>query len=105
MQAGAMNNPIMLQSATRTADSYNQMIETWADTKTVFAQIVTTGGGEFYAAQKVNAQTSAVFHVRYDPAINVQMRIKYGTRIFAILAVNDVDGRHEEMQISAKEVV
>ena len=105
MKAGAMNNVITLQTKTATADSYNQQIETWADTLTVFAQVITTGGGEFYAAQKVNAQTAAVFRVRYGPTITALMRVKYGTRLFEILSLNDVDGRHEEYLISAKEVV
>jgi SPP1 family predicted phage head-tail adaptor len=105
MRAGELNRRITLQIETITYDTVNEPIETWTDFATVWASIITTGGREFYAAQKLNAETSAVFKIRYNPMVNPRMRISWGNRIFEIISVNDVDARHEELQISAKEVV
>ena len=105
MKAGELNRLVTFQRATYVYDALNEKKPTWADAFTVWAAIVTTGGREFYAAQKVNAETTALFKVRYNEMINAKMRIKYGNRIFEILAVNDVSARHVELQISAKEVV
>lgn len=99
------NRRITIQRKTVTYNSYNEPIEAWSDNASVWAGIVTSGGGEFYAAQKLNAETSAVFKIRYTDDFTTLDRIKYGSRYFQILALNDVDARHEELRISAKEVV
>jgi SPP1 family predicted phage head-tail adaptor len=105
MKAGELNRRITIQTKTVTYNTYNEPIEAWADDFNVWASIITTGGGEFYAAQKVIAQTTALFKVRYNTSITPLHRIKYGTKIFEILSINDVDAKHEELQISAKEVI
>lgn len=105
MEAGRLNRRITIQKKTVTYNSYNEPIEAWADSHTIWSEVITTGGGEFYAAQKVNANTQVVFTVRYTKSINVMNRVKYDDRIFEILSVNDVNAGRKELQISAKEVV
>ena len=68
MRAGELNRRITLQIKTITYDTVNEPIETWTDFATVWAAVITTGGREFYAAQKLNAETSAVFKVPIPPA-------------------------------------
>jgi SPP1 family predicted phage head-tail adaptor len=106
LKAGELNKKITFQRATYTYDSRNEKIPTWTDEPTsTHAAIITTGGREFYAAQKLNAETSAVIKIRYRSDLNTAMRIKYGNRIFHIISINDVDAKHIEMQIACKEVV
>ena len=99
------NRQINIQERTVTYDSYNEPIETWADGTNYWATVLTTGGGEFYAAQKINATTQMVFKVRYTASISVINRVKYDGRIFEILSVTDTNGTRTELSISAKEVV
>lgn len=81
------------------------MIDSWADSFEVYAGIKTTGGGELYAAQKLNAQVTAVITVRADVTITALNRIRYGTRYFEILGPpNNVDEAGIILQIPAKEV-
>ena len=105
MEAGKLNNLITIQAKSIVPDGDGYNTETWVDIATVSAAILTTGGGEFYAAQKVNAETACLFKIRYMSNINTRMRIKYGYRIFEILGINNVDGGNRQLQISAKEVV
>ena len=105
INSGDLNRSIIIQTKTETHNSFGEPIYTWADSFAVWAKIVTTGGGEFYAAQKLNESTTAVFTVRFTVAIKNSNRIKHGTRIFEILSINDVDERHEKLNISTKEVV
>lgn len=105
MNPGNFRTRIMIQKKSVTHNSYNEPIETWKDAYPLWADVINTGGGEFYAAQKLNAMTTAVFRVRYVSAIDTLNRIKYGNRIFEILFVNDVSEKHIELLISAKEVV
>lgn len=104
LKAGELNRQITLQTQTITADNDGFQMETWADVATVWAAVVTTGGREFYSAQKVKAEMTCLFRIRYRQDITTKMRIQYGSRIFDILSVNDVDGARVELQISAKEV-
>lgn len=105
MKAGDLNRQITIQQKTKVKDGDGYETETWVTLATLWTQVITTGGREFYAAQKLNAETSAVFKVRYTEKVNARQRIKYGNRIFEILNVADPDGKRVELNISAKEVV
>lgn len=105
MRAGDRNRRITFLCSTTGYNTYNEPVETWVDAFGVNAAVITTGGKEFYAAQKLNAETEAVFNVRYRGGINTRMRIRWGNRIFEIIPpVNDMDGKRRELLISAKEV-
>jgi len=105
INARELNRQITFQTESGTADTYGATGGTWTDTSTVWAGVITTGGREFYAAQKLNAETTAVFKIRYKAGLLPTMRIKYGTRYFNILNINDVDEGRREMLITCKEVV
>lgn len=105
MEAGKLNRRITFQRKDVEYNSYNEPIESWSDLKTVWAEVITTGGREFYAAQKLNAETSAVFRIRYIRGLDVKDRISYESRVFEILSINDKDGLRRELLVSAKEVV
>ena len=106
IRAGELDTLITFLRSTKTKDTAMQTNETWADASTVWAAMVTTGGKEFYAAQKKNSETTAVFKTRFTRAVNERMRVKLGTRIFEILPpINDVENKHVVLLISAKEVV
>ena len=105
MNPGNFRTRVMVQKKYLTYNTYNEPIETWKDSIELWADIINTGGGEFYAAQKLNTSTTAVFKTRYAVDIKTTDRIKYGDRIFEILFINDVSEKHIELLISAKEVV
>lgn len=106
MRMGELNNLTTIQIKTVTYDAYGAPIETWADSFNEWAKIEENGSGEFYAAQKLYATTSAVFTYHYTTRITSTNRIKWGTRIFEILgAPRDKDGKRAEMLITAKEVL
>lgn len=105
IKAGDLNHKITFQikPVSKTENGYD--VGAWIDHSTRWAQKITTGGREFYAAKKVNEETTAVFRLRYTQAITTSMRIRDGNSYFEILPpLNNVDSRHEELLISAKEV-
>ena len=104
MIAGALNRKISVlqKAATADSDGFNSS-EKWSILLEPWAQVITTGGGEFYAAQKLNAETSAVFKVRYTTKINTSHRIAYGGHIYEILNIADPDGKRIMLNVSAKE--
>jgi len=105
IRAGQFRSRIDLQSKSVAYDSYNQPIETWSTAKTIWAEVITGGGGEFYAAQRLYAETSVVFRIRYDPNVTSINRVQWNGRTFEVLNVNDVGLGHVEMLLTAREVV
>jgi SPP1 family predicted phage head-tail adaptor len=106
MEAGNLNRLITVQKKIINQDSDGYTNETWVDLRTYWAEMITSGGKEFFAAQRFNEETTAVFRVRFTNAITTDMRIRLGHRCFEIIPpLNDVDGQRVELLIAAKEVV
>jgi SPP1 family predicted phage head-tail adaptor len=105
INAGELDKQIMLQKKTSIPDGDGYPVDTWHDLGTVWASIITTGGREFYAAQKTNAETTAVIKIRYRRNITQDMRIMYGRRIFEILSIADPEEKHEELLLGTKELI
>jgi len=104
-EAGKGNFAITTQDTTVTYDSTGQPVITWVDHHQTWAEVLTSGGGEYYEAKKLYAQTDAVFKCLYIPGITAKERIKWGSRYFEILNVNDVRGAGDTLLLTAKEVI
>lgn len=101
-----MNLQIDIVAFTETPDTAGQPVMTPSNFYAgLWASMITTGGREFYAAQKLNAETTAVFKLRYQPSITTKMQVKYGSRNFNIMSVNNVDEKFEYLLLSCKEVI
>lgn len=101
-----MNQLITIQTKTTSYNSYGEPVDTWADTySNIWAAFITKGGTEFFGAQKLNASTTAVISLWYQTGITNLNRVKYGSRYFEILNVNNVDEANNELMLSVKEVV
>jgi SPP1 family predicted phage head-tail adaptor len=91
MRAGELNTKILIQSKTITRGADGSEIETWATTITTRSKKETKGSREFYSAQKINAEISALFVILYRSAtITRDMRILEGTRVFEIILYNSL---------------
>jgi len=53
----------------------------------------------------VNSEVTTRMRGRYLNGISSIMRVKYGTRIFSIVAVINIDERNREIEILAKEII
>ena len=102
-----MNLKIDIQQATVSADSFGQPIETWTDVvglTGLWSSAITTGGREYYAAQKLNTETMIVFKLRYVPGITTLMRVKYNSKYYGILNINNVNEGGNFILLSCREV-
>lgn len=104
---GQLNTKIKIQSKTITQEDNGAEIETWSDLITTWAKKVTKGSKEFYAAQKINSETTELFVIRYrSTQVLSDMRLVEGGRIFEIIGPPDNDGnKNMWLLISCKEVV
>ena len=66
LQIGKLDRRITLQSLTQTQGEYGELIDTWSDVATVWANAYAGAGKEFVAARQVNAEVSMQFQIRYS---------------------------------------
>lgn len=101
MRAGRLRHYITIQTVTITND-----VESWADTHAnVPASIEPLRGREFWESQTVSAETAYRVTIRYRSGVLPTMRVKWGTRIFRINAVLNIEERNRELHLMCVEVV
>lgn len=61
-------------------------------------------GREFYNAVAVQAQEDKIFNCRYFKGLTPDMQIKYNNTLYNITSINDLNEKHVEYEIHAKEV-
>jgi SPP1 family predicted phage head-tail adaptor len=77
---------------------------TFADYKTVWANVVPVSGKELIESQKLRAETAYKISLRYASDVTSDMRIRYNQMQLEISAVINVAGRNRELQLVAYEV-
>ena len=97
-----LRHRVTIQTVTIASD-----VETWADTYTsVPAAIEPLQGREYWEAQKINAECTTRITIRYRSGILPSMRVKWGSRIYRIVAPPiNVEERNRELQLMTVEVV
>ena len=105
VNAGEINKRITIKTQVLTQNSYGEEIITWSNFCTVWAKITSSSGKEFYAVQKLNPETTALFKIRYRSGLDTSMRIYYGTRIFDILYIDNVGEGNVEINLLCKELI
>ena len=107
IRAGDLDKRVTIQAKTVTFNAYNEPIETWSELATVWAEAITkdSKGREFTAAQKLFAEVSIVFRIRYRADVTPVHRVVYAGRTFGILAVEDAALTHESMLLTCREVI
>lgn len=103
--AGKLNRRIIIEQVTETRDEMGGVIQTWATFATVWAEFVSQTGREFFAAKQVNAALEAIIRIRYIAGVTAKMRVKYGTRVFNLVAPPvDVNEAHVELKLLCEEL-
>ena len=105
MKSEKLNKKITIQQIGTAKDSFGQMVETWVDVQTVYASIEPLTGKEFFAAKQIHSELTTTIKIRYLAGVDTSKRVKYGDRIFDILAIIDPNERHVELYLMCKEVI
>jgi SPP1 family predicted phage head-tail adaptor len=104
--AGKLTSKITIQrDCGKTRDAHGQPVENWEQFHECWAQIKPTSGRERYIDQQLLAEATHEVAIRYKAGITPKMRVLYGSRIFDITVVHDIEERHVEMRLICKELV
>lgn len=78
-------------------------VETWTTFLTAFASVSPKSTRERFFADRVEPLTSHTVRMRYAEGLTTSMRILFGTRIFEIKSIIDVEEENEFLEIMADE--
>ena len=105
MQIGTLRHLIDIQAYTANRDSFGSEEPEWVHVATVWARITPVSGKEYFASAQVHAEISTKIAIRYVSGITPNMRVVFGTRIFEIISVLQVEERNIELELLCKERV
>lgn len=80
-----------------------EVVNTWTTFATARAGFEPVRGREFFAAGRIDAETTHVVYMRHLAGLDETMRINWNGRIFDIQAIINVDERNRELEITAIE--
>lgn len=103
MNAGELRHPIVIQTRATTVDSYGGQETTWTNFASLFAAVEPLSGRELLNAQSFRSGVTTRIRSRYVPDVNAAMRVVYGSRVFEIAAVLNVNERGREMHLICSE--
>ena len=88
MNPGKLNRRITIQRRTKSRDELGGKVDTWADERKVFAELVMQRGGESIVADSDRATRNTQFRIRHFDGLNEQdFRILYQLRFYDIVAI------------------
>ena len=100
---GELKRPVTIETPTVAADAGSGGVTTtWATYKTTIAAIEALQGYEYHAAQQVKAGAVVRITMRYDSGVTEQMRVIYGTSIYLIESVFDVEDRRRWLELMCR---
>lgn len=105
MEAGRLKHRGKIQQASEVANSFGEMVPTWADALTRYCSINPLSGQELFAAQQVQAEVTHKIKMRYTAGLTPKMRLVYAGRVFNFLNILNTDEENYELTILAKEEV
>lgn len=103
MKPGRLDREIVIESATLSANSIGEMVETWATFASVWAQVAPLSAGERFRSEARHSARVSVFTIRYLDGLLPTMRIKYENLFWRILGIAEV-GRRHWLEITAEVV-
>lgn len=104
MEAGKLRHRITFQTRSVSQDAYGGQVDTWTDAVTnVAAAIEPLSVRELMVAQAAQNETRLKVSTRYFAGLTPAMRITYGSRIFNILGITNVEERNRELQFLCSE--
>ncbi len=103
LRTSRLRDLVELQSASEAKNSFGETIITWAKVADIYADIQPIRGREYWESFQVQSEVTHKITIRYRAGVVAKNRILFGTRVFVIESVIDVDERHERLELMCEE--
>jgi SPP1 family predicted phage head-tail adaptor len=96
---------ITIQVATITAGSYGSGEKTWGTFAQVWAAMWPQKSQEVVVGDRIEISTHTLVKIRYVAGVLAGMRVLYGTRVFDIVGIRNIDELNREIYLDCVEYV
>jgi SPP1 family predicted phage head-tail adaptor len=100
---GRMRHKVDLQSATASQNGYGEESKNWVTDESIFAQIEPLRGQQLLQYQQINSELTHRIIIRYTSNATSEKRIKWGSRIFDISVVRNLEEKNFMQELLCKE--
>jgi SPP1 family predicted phage head-tail adaptor len=104
MKAGELDKKVAVQQLTETADGQGGFTESWATVIEPWAKIRPFSSKEKFFAGQVRAGVTHEVTLRYSSSVTTKGRILWGSRVFDIKGMLNIDERNEKLVLECAEV-
>jgi SPP1 family predicted phage head-tail adaptor len=106
IRAGELRHQVTLQQlGKRVDDGYGGGSIPEIDVVKLWAHIEPLVGRELFNEAQFNPSVTHQITIRYYPGIKPSMRILFGSRVFDIKSIRDIDERHRKIESICEELV
>ena len=106
MECGKLRHRITIEEASDTYDTHASRTESWSTFAKTKAAIRYLRGNELFVAQQLNAESVAMFTMRWSRKLKTMtedMRINFDSKIWHITHINNVDYRNRELRVTVSQ--
>lgn len=100
-----LNRVIIIQTPTRTSDEFGGGTVTWATFSTVWSHINPKNAREDFHSKHLEHRVTHEITIRYLSGVLSNMRISYGSRIFQIKGIMNVEEKNQFLILKCEEGV
>lgn len=100
---GALRHRLTLESLATSPDGGGGVDESWIEAATLWGEITPLAGGETAHAERLAGRHTYEIRIRYRAGVVPAMRLRLGTRVFHILAVENVGERNRWLKLVCEE--
>jgi SPP1 family predicted phage head-tail adaptor len=101
---GAMRHQVVIQKTTQNTGADGHVTDAWSTHVTVWAEVVPLSGSETYVAQGITASVVYRISCRYVSGVVPKMRVLWGSRVFEIGSVRNLDERNRFLVMNCQEL-
>lgn len=101
--AGKMRQRIRIEQPVLTPDGLGGATRAWQTVTTVWGEIISGGGNESSRAGQLSSVVTHRITLRWRADITPEMRVVFGTRVFAIRAIIERDGKRRSIELLTEE--
>lgn len=94
MRAGALNKRVTLLQRSVATNSEHEVVQTFADLETVWAEVQDLRGSDFFGARQVVNDLTTRFRIRWRNDLTTMDRIRYDGRDFDIVQISELGHRY-----------
>ena len=102
-RAGALRHRVKLEQATKTPDGGGGSSIVWDEVASLWVAIKPLSGRELLTAGQFASRLTHEIIMRYRVSVLPEMRLRKGSRLFAIKAVIDVDEKQTWLRVLCEE--